>query len=81
MARAGGEKVENRKERDHPESLGIEREDDINTDISYVGWKGWGSGGSCEHSNGPPGSTKHDELSDQLGKSELLHKECATWTD
>jgi hypothetical protein len=29
-----GGKVEDRKERDHPEDLGVEREDDIKTDIS-----------------------------------------------
>jgi hypothetical protein len=32
--------VEDRKERDHPGDLGVERQDDIKSDISEVGWKG-----------------------------------------
>lgn len=81
--------MEDRKERDHPQDLGVERDEDIKTCISYVGWKGrdWidmsegrDSGGPCEHSNEPPGSTKRGELPKQLRNSDLLHKECAPWT-
>jgi hypothetical protein len=34
--------VEDRKERDHPEDLGVEREDDIKTDIKLSRKEGQG---------------------------------------